>query len=85
MIPILEVNDPLDCYVRELGEASIRFIVWGSLNSNPQFLVRLYGSGEMRVADMTDVRVYGNPGDKRDGKLIPPIPYGWEKQEELPF
>lgn len=68
---MLELADPVDCTVRQLGEGSIRVLMWGSVNSNPALLIRLYGSGKLIVADMTDVRVHGNPGDSRDGIEIP--------------
>lgn len=63
---MLELQDPPDCTVRHHGDGSIRVIVWGSLNSNPSYLVRLYGSGKLLVVDQSDLRVYGNPGDPRD-------------------
>lgn len=68
---MLELSDPMDCHVRNLGEGSIRVLMWGSVNSNPQMLIRLYGSGKLIVADMTDVRAAHNPGDPRDGIQIP--------------
>jgi len=75
---MLELADPIDCVVREHGEGSIRVMVWGSVNANPQFLVRLYGSGKLLVVDQSDLRTQGNPGDERD--IFPlPIPEGWEK------
>jgi len=73
---MLELADPIDCVVREHGEGSIRVMVWGSVNANPSFLVRLYGSGKLLVVDQSDLRTQGNPGDERD--LFPlPIPEGW--------
>ena len=73
---MLELADPLDCVVRHHGEGSIRVMVWGSLNANPQCWVRLYGSGKMLVVDQSDLRVSGNPGDERDeGGLS--IPEDW--------
>jgi len=76
---MLELADPIDCVVREHGEGSIRVMVWGSVNANPQFLVRLYGSGKLLVVDQSDLRTQGNPGDERD--LFPlPIPEGWTRE-----
>jgi len=73
---MLELTDTWDCVVRQHGEGNIRMIVWGSQNSNPQFLVRLYGSGKLLVVDQSDLRTQGNPGDERD--IFPlPIPEGW--------
>jgi hypothetical protein len=63
---MLELADPLDCTVRQLGEGSIRVLVWGSVNANPQCWVRLYGTGKMVVVDQSDLTVHGNPGDPRD-------------------
>jgi hypothetical protein len=78
---MLELADPIDCVVREHGEGSIRVMVWGSVNSNPQFLVRLYGSGKLLVVDQSDLRTQGNPGDERD--IFPlPIPEGWEPRKK---
>jgi hypothetical protein len=71
---MLELQDPMDCVVRHHGDGSIRVIVWGSINANPAYLVRLYGSGKLLVVDQSDLLVYGNPGDARDhaGLTIPP-------------
>ncbi len=73
-----ELSEPLDCYVRRLGEGFIRLVMAGSVNSNPGCWVRLYGSGQMRWVDQSDLITYGNPGDPRGGRLCPPIPEGWE-------
>lgn len=73
---MLELADPIDCYVREHGEGSIRILVWGSLNANPQCWVRLYGSGKMLVVDQSDLRTNGNPGDPRDAGPLD-IPNDW--------
>ena len=77
---MLELSDPPDCVVRHHGEGSIRVMVWGSLNSNPQFLVRLYGSGKVLVVDQSDLRMAGNPGDERDEGGLQ-IPEDWNKSE----
>ena len=68
---MLELTDCPDAYVRDNGWGSVRVLVWGSLNSNPQCWVRLYGSGKMLVVDQSDLRVAHNPGDPRDGIDIP--------------
>jgi hypothetical protein len=78
-----EFADPFDVFVRELGEGSARVMIWGSVNANPQFLVRLYGSGKVVVVDMTDLRVAGNPGDPRDGLPGWEIPTLWRPLPEL--
>jgi hypothetical protein len=75
---MLELGDPMDCVVRHHGEGSIRVMVWGSLNSNPQLWVRLYGSGRMLVVDQSDLVVNGNPGDPRDANG-PTIPKEWKR------
>lgn len=66
---MLELSEPWDCTVRDLGEGAIRVLVWGSVSANPSAWVRLYGSGQMRVVDQNDLIVHGNPGDPRD---VPP-------------
>ena len=75
---MLELSYPPDCVVRHHGEGSIRVMVWGSLNANPQFLVRLYGSGKVLVVDQSDLRMAGNPGDERDEGGLQ-IPEDWAK------
>ena len=72
---IHEVVNPFDVYVRGLGEGLVRFIFPGSTSSNPQYLVRLYGSGLHRVVDMRDIIEYGNPSAGEP--LVPPIPEEW--------
>ena len=72
---IHEVVNPFDVYVRTLGRGLVRFLFAGSTSSNPQYLVRLYGSGQHRVVDMVDIIEYGNPSAGEP--LIPPIPEGW--------
>lgn len=70
-----EVVNPFDVYVRKLGPALVRFIIAGSTSSNPQYVVRVYGTGEHRVVDMRDLLEYGNPSAGE--ALVPPIPEGW--------
>ena len=72
---IHEVVNPFDVYVRKLGHGLVRFIFAGSTSSNPQYLVRLYGSGQHRVVDMVDLIEYGNPSAGKP--LTPPTPEGW--------
>ena len=57
---MLELNDPFDVET-PLGYGVAMVLFSGSINSNPSFLVRIYGTGELRVVDMRDVKVYGNP------------------------
>lgn len=68
---MLELSDPPDAFVRGHGWGSVRILMWGSLNANPQAWVRLYGSGKMLVVDQSDLRLAHNPGDERDGIDIP--------------
>jgi hypothetical protein len=72
---IHEVVNPFDVYVRRLGPGLVRMIFAGSTSSNPQYLVRLYGSGQHRVVDMVDLLEYGNPSAGES--LVPPLPAGW--------
>lgn len=76
---ILEVSNPFDVYVKELGEAMVKFIILGSTSSNPQYIVRLYGSGFNRVVDMRDIIEYGNPTTGEP--LIPSIPIEWNTKK----
>lgn len=71
---IHEFQDPPDAYVRKLGWGSVRLMALGSVNANPGFLVRLYGSGDVRWVDMLDLKFAHNPGDERDDITIPE---GW--------
>lgn len=70
-----EVVNPFDVYVRTLGRGLVRFLIAGSTSSNPQYLVRLYHSGQHRVVDMVDLVEYGNPSAGE--ALVPPLPEGW--------
>lgn len=58
---IHEIVNPFDVEVRELGYGVAIFMIAGSIHSNPQFIVRLYNTGELRTVDQNDLRVYGNP------------------------
>lgn len=73
---IHEVVNPFDVYVRTLGPGMVRFLFPGSTSSNPQYLVRLYKTGQHRVVDMLDLLEYGNPSAGEP--LTPPLPDGWE-------
>lgn len=76
---MLELQDTWDCYVRAHGEGNVRLIVWGSVNSNPSYLVRLYGSGKLLVVDQSDLRIAGNPGEVRDDPAGYVIPDDWRR------
>lgn len=75
---IHEIENPFDVYVRELGHAMCLFLISGSVSSNPQFIVRIYHSGDIRTVDQNDVKMYGNP--TAGEKLVPEIPKEWEKK-----
>ena len=55
-----EIMDPFDVET-PLGYGVAVFLFMGSINSNPSFMVKYYNTGELRVVDMRDVKVYGNP------------------------
>jgi len=73
--PLHEVENPFDVWVRQLGHGMVKFIMWGSTSSNPQYLVRFYHTGVHRVIDMVDLVEYGNPSAGED--LKPTVPEGW--------
>jgi hypothetical protein len=72
---IHEVHNPFDAYAKNLGHCLVMFMVAGSPTSNPQFVVRIYHTGELRTIDQNDLRVYGNPSAGES--LIPKIPADW--------
>ena len=55
-----EITDPFDVDT-PLGYGVAMFMFPGSINSNPSFMVRIYETGILRVVDMRDIKVYGNP------------------------
>jgi len=79
---MLELNNPFDAYAKLLGYCLVLFMIAPSATSNPQFIVKLYGSGDLRVVDMVDLKVYGNPSAGEN--LIPTIPSDWIKKAEKP-
>ena len=66
-----EITDPFDVQT-PLGYGVAMFLFVGSIHSNPSFLCKLYDTGELRVVDMRDIRVYGNPsaGEKLEPKSV---------------
>jgi hypothetical protein len=36
-------------------------MIGGSIHSNPQFIIRLYNTGDVRTVDQNDIKIYGNP------------------------
>ena len=73
---IHEIVNPFDAYARKLGYCMVMFMIAGSPTSNPQFLVRIYGSGLIRMVDQNDLILYGNP--MMDEPLTPKIPDEWQ-------
>jgi hypothetical protein len=73
---IHEVHNPFDAYAKGLGHCLVMFMIAGSCTSNPQFVVRIYHTGELRTVDQNDLRLYGNPAAGES--LIPEIPADWE-------
>ena len=69
---IHEILNPFDVEVRELGYGVAMFIIAGSIHSNPQFIVKLYHTGELRTVDQNDLRLYGNPSA---GESLKPPPF----------
>ena len=63
-------------YARKLGYCLVMFMIVGSPTSNPQFLIRIYGSGQLRMVDQNDLLIYGNP--MIDQPLNPIIPEDWK-------
>ncbi len=74
MQTMLELSNPFDAYARKIGYCLVMFLIAPSAISNPQWIVRVYGSGDMRVVDSIDLKAYGNPAI--DG-LVPEIPADW--------
>lgn len=73
---ILEISNPFDAYARNLGPCLVMFLIMGSCTSNPQFIVRIYHKGDLRVVDQNDLKVYGNPSAGEN--LVPDIPKDWQ-------
>ena len=69
---IHELANPWDCEVRGLGYGLVKMMISGSVDSNPQFLVRLYDTGDIRTVDQNDIRLYGNPSA---GESLKPKPW----------
>lgn len=76
-----EYSERIDAYARKLGYCAIIDRTLGSPNCNPQFLVRIYHTGDLRVVDMVDLKLYGNPGAGEN--LIPDIPRDWLTKKDL--
>lgn len=72
---IHEIQNPFDAYAKNLGHCLVMFLIAGSVTSNPQFIVRIYHTGELRTIDQNDLRLYGNPSAGES--LVPEIPEDW--------
>ena len=57
---IHEILNPFDVET-PLGYGVAVFMIAGSIHSNPQFIIRLYDTGDIRTVDQNDVKIYGNP------------------------
>lgn len=73
---LLELANPFDAYAKKLGYCLVMFMVAGSSTSNPQFVVKLYHTGDLRTVDQNDLKVYGNPAAGEN--LLPEIPDDWK-------
>jgi hypothetical protein len=78
---IHEIEDKFDAYAKHLGYCLVMFMFAGSPTSNPQFLVKLYHSGDIRMVDQNDLKLYGNPNAGE--KLIPDIPEDWKPENKI--
>ena len=68
---IHEILNPFDVDT-PVGYGVALFMIAGSIHSNPQFIVRIYHTGELRTIDQNDVKVYGNPST---GENLKPPPF----------
>jgi hypothetical protein len=57
---IREIENPFDVET-PLGYGVVLFMIAGSIHSNPQFIIKLYNTGEVRTVDQNDIKIYGNP------------------------
>ena len=74
--------NPFDVYVKQLGHGVAMFMISGSITSNPQFMVKLYNSGDIRTVDQNDIKIYGNP--TAGEALVPDIPESWQSKNQKP-
>jgi hypothetical protein len=59
---IHEILNPFDVET-PLGYGVAIFMIAGSIHSNPQFIVKIYKSGDVRCIDQNDIKIYGNPSN----------------------
>lgn len=76
---IHEIEDRFDGYAKGLGDCTVYFLFSGSSTCNPQFMVRIHTSGDMRMVDQNDLKVYGNP--QYGEPLVPQMPADWINTE----
>jgi hypothetical protein len=67
---IHEILNPFDVET-PLGYGVAIFMIAGSIHSNPQFIIKIYHTGEVRTFDQNDIHIYGNPsaGEKLKPEL----------------
>jgi hypothetical protein len=57
---IHEIMNPFDVET-PLGYGVAIFMIGGSIHSNPQFIIKLYNTGDVRTVDQNDIKICGNP------------------------
>lgn len=69
---MLELANPFDVHT-PLGHGIAMFLIAGSYAANPQFIVKLYDSGQIKSFDSNDVLMYGSPtyGEPLKPETIP--------------
>lgn len=69
---MIEWTSPAECYVKGLGDCLILQNTLGCYSCNPQFLVMILLTGELRTIDQNNLALYGNPsaGQKLESDLI---------------
>lgn len=78
---IHEIKDQFDAYAYKLGYCVVLFLIAGSRHSNPQFLIKLYKTGVLKMVDMNSLITYGDPSWGEN--LIPHMPQDWLTPEDL--
>jgi len=78
---MMELANPFDAFAKHIGYVLVKYMTIGSSSSNPQFLVKVYHSGDLRTVDQNDLKEYGNPAAGE--KLVPHIPLDWYTEEMM--
>lgn len=74
---IHELQNTFDAYAKGHGYCLVLFLIYNSNPlANPQFIIKVYHSGDIRTVDQNDLKVYGNPAAGE--ALIPEIPEDWK-------